>query len=81
MKRLKRETKVINDFIEPFIDDALRLSPDELSLKSKSDTSYTFLYALATFTQDRKVLRDQIVAVLLAGRGSITRAIYPIFLY
>lgn len=32
--------------------------------------SCTFLHALAGFTRDRKVLRDQLIAVLLAGRDT-----------
>ena len=52
----------------PFIEDALRLSPMELEKKTKSDYGYTFLHALASYTRDRKMLRDQIISVLLAGR-------------
>ncbi|EHA57407.1 hypothetical protein MCOR27_001577 [Pyricularia oryzae] len=65
-----RGLKVMDNFINPFIDRALRLSPDELASKTKSDHGYTFLHELASFTRDRKVLRDQIVAVLLAGRDT-----------
>jgi hypothetical protein len=68
---LRQELKVINDFVEPFIEDALQLSSEELASKSKSDAGYTFLHALAAFTRDRKTLRDQIIAVLLAGRVSL----------
>lgn len=39
-------------------------------MKSKSEEGYTFLHALAGFTRDRQVLRDQLVAVLLAGRDT-----------
>lgn len=46
------------------------MSPSELATKTKSDSGYTFLHALAGFTRDRKVLRDQLVAVLLAGRDT-----------
>ena len=60
----------MNEFVEPFIDEALSLPPEELATKSKSDEGYTFLHALAGFTRDRKVLRDQLVAVLLAGRDT-----------
>lgn len=60
----------INDFINKYIERALRLSPEELATKSKSDAGYTFLHALASFTRDRTVLRDQILAVLLAGRDT-----------
>jgi hypothetical protein len=62
--------KVINEFVNPYIEDALRLSPEELATKTKSEEGYTFLHALASFTRDRKVLRDQLVAVLLAGRDT-----------
>lgn len=62
--------KVIDTFINSYVDRALMLSPEELSSKTKSDAGYTFLHELANFTRDRKVLRDQIVAVLLAGRDT-----------
>lgn len=64
----RKHLKVMDDFVNSFIEDALNLSPEELGKKSKSDGDYTFLHALAGYTRDRKVLRDQIVAVLLAGR-------------
>ncbi len=62
--------KIINSFVNPYIERALRLSPEELEKKTKSDSGYTFLHALASFTRDRKVIRDQLVAVLLAGRDT-----------
>nr|POE48007.1 cytochrome p450 52a13 [Quercus suber] len=61
---------VMNEFIGTYIDRALQLSPDELEKKSKSDEGYTFLHAIAGYTQNRQVLRDQLVAVLLAGRDT-----------
>lgn len=62
--------KVINEFVNQYIQRTLRLSPAELESKTKGDMDYTFLHALAGFTRDRKVLRDQLVAVLLAGRDT-----------
>jgi cytochrome P450 len=62
--------KVINNFVNQYIERTLRLSPDELASKSKSDAGYTFLHALAGYTRDRQVLRDQLIAVLLAGRDT-----------
>ena len=59
--------KVLDAFVNPFIDRALQLNPSELDEK----TSHSFLDALvATGTKDRKFLRDQVVAVLLAGRDT-----------
>lgn len=59
--------KVINAFVEPFIEQVLRL--DVLELKEKANQS--FLDALAaTGTRDRNTIRDQVIAVLLAGRDT-----------
>jgi hypothetical protein len=65
-----KKLKILNEFLNPFIDETLRLTPDELATKTKSEEGYTFLHALAGFTRDRQVLRDQLVAVLLAGRDT-----------
>ncbi|KAI4726057.1 putative cytochrome 52A4 [Aureobasidium sp. EXF-10728] len=62
--------RVMEDFMQPFIEQTLQLTPEELEKKSKSDEGYNFLYALASFTRDRTVLRDQLAAVLLAGRDT-----------
>ena len=66
----KKGMKVINEFVDTFIEEALQLSAEELESKSKSESGYTFLHALAGFTRDRTVLRDQLIAVLLAGRDT-----------
>ncbi|KAI0187461.1 cytochrome P450 [Xylaria flabelliformis] len=66
----RRGLKVVNQLCDIYIDQALRLSPEELASKTKSDHDYTFLHELAQFTRDRTVLRDQLVAVLLAGRDT-----------
>lgn len=60
----------MNSFVYQYVEQALRLSPEELETKTKSDLSYTFLHELASYTRDPKVLRDQVVAVLLAGRDT-----------
>jgi len=62
--------KIIDAFIDRYIDLALQLSPEELSTKVKGNEGYTFLHELASFTRDRKVLHDQLIAVLLAGRDT-----------
>lgn len=64
--------KVINDFVEPFIESVLRMNIADL----KEKTNQSFLHALAaTGTRDRKVIRDQVVAVLLAGRDTTAGAL------
>ncbi|KAE8388911.1 cytochrome P450 [Aspergillus alliaceus] len=67
-KKFRRNLKTMDDFIQPYIDRALSLSTAELDQKiSKKDT---FLDSLARFTRDSQVLRDQLVAILLAGRDT-----------
>jgi len=66
----KKAIKVIEDFIVPFIDRTLNLSQDELDKITKSEKSFTFLHALANYTRDPKIIRDQLIAVLLAGRDT-----------
>jgi cytochrome P450 len=72
--------KIMDDFVNNYIEKALALSPDELEEKGKHDSGYTFLHAIAGYTRDRKVLRDQLVSILLAGRDTtactLTWAIY-----
>ncbi|KAK4697808.1 hypothetical protein P7C71_g316, partial [Lecanoromycetidae sp. Uapishka_2] len=64
--------KVINEFVEPFIESVLRMNIADL----KERTNQSFLHALAaTGTRDRKVIRDQVVAVLLAGRDTTAGAL------
>ncbi|KAF2835128.1 cytochrome P450 [Patellaria atrata CBS 101060] len=71
--------KVIDDFVNPFVERVLRLSPEEIDTKSKLDEGYTFLHALAGYTKDRTVLRDQIVSVLIAGRDTTASTLSWIF--
>jgi cytochrome P450 len=68
--KYKRGIRTMEEFITPFIDKALSLSDDELTKINKSERSFTFLHALAHYTRDPKVIRDQIIAVLLAGRDT-----------
>ncbi|KJX99423.1 cytochrome p450 like protein [Zymoseptoria brevis] len=69
-KSFNEAVKILNDFTGRFIDEALALPQHELEKKTKSDEGFTFLHALASYTRDRTILRDQLVAVLLAGRDT-----------
>ncbi|KAF7190710.1 Cytochrome P450 52A1 [Pseudocercospora fuligena] len=69
-KKFHEALDVMNKFTDRYIDQALQLPKEELEKKTKSDEGYTFLHAIATYTRDRQVLRDQLVAVLLAGRDT-----------
>jgi cytochrome P450 len=54
----------------PYIQQALALPQEELQKLSTSDKDFTFLHSIVQYTRDPKILRDQIVAVLLAGRDT-----------
>lgn len=69
-KSFQQGIKTMDKFVNRFIDRALQLSPEELATKTKTAEGFTFLHELASFTRDRKVLRDQLVGVLLAGRDT-----------
>lgn len=71
--------KVIESLIEPFIEKALSLSPDELEKRAASDQDYTLLHALVSHTRDRKVLRDGIIVVIFAGRDSTANTLSWLF--
>ncbi|KAF1985825.1 cytochrome P450 alkane hydroxylase-like protein [Aulographum hederae CBS 113979] len=69
-RKFFEDIATINAFMEPYIERTLGLPPDEIEKKSKSEEGYTFLHALAAYTRDRQMLRDQIIAILLAGRDT-----------
>ena len=59
---------VLDAFVNPFVDRALQMNLSELTERTSHKS---FLESLAaTGTKDRKFLRDQVVAVLLAGRDT-----------
>ncbi|KAI1657909.1 cytochrome P450 [Daldinia decipiens] len=62
--------KTIEQFIMPYIEQALALPQEELEKLSNSDKHFTFLHSIAHYTRNRQVIRDQIIAVLLAGRDT-----------
>ena len=68
--RYNRGIRILERFIEPFIQRTLALPPSELEDLSKSSSDFTFLHSLARRTRDAKVIRDQLMAVLLAGRDT-----------
>ncbi|OOF99165.1 hypothetical protein ASPCADRAFT_127732 [Aspergillus carbonarius ITEM 5010] len=63
--QFRQNLKTMNDFIQPYIDRVLSLPPSKDLSKPN-----TFLDALAHFTRDPRVLRDQLTAILLAGRDT-----------
>ncbi|CAI5757380.1 unnamed protein product [Candida verbasci] len=64
----KQNTKIVHGFAKKFVNKALQLTPQELEEKSK--TSYTFLYELAKHSKDPKILQDQLLNIMVAGRDT-----------
>ncbi|KAH6980566.1 cytochrome P450 [Ilyonectria destructans] len=66
--------RIVDDFVNRYVDRALQVcqaDPGRVADKADQDGErFSFLDALASRTKDRKVLRDQIVSVLLAGRDT-----------
>ncbi|KAI2607266.1 cytochrome P450 monooxygenase CYP539B5 [Hypoxylon fragiforme] len=69
-RRYKEGIKTIDRFVMPYIEQALALPQEELEKLSNSDKHFTFLHSIGRYTRNRQVLRDQIIAVLLAGRDT-----------
>ncbi|KAI1639290.1 cytochrome P450 [Biscogniauxia mediterranea] len=68
--RYNQNIKALDRFVMPYIEQALALPQEELEKISNSDKNFTFLHSIARYTRDPRVLRDQLVAVLIAGRDT-----------
>lgn len=70
----KRSNKIIHDFMDYFVDIALRKSDPSQSQAEKgladSKEKYVFLDAIAEKTRDPVELRSQLLNILLAGRDT-----------
>jgi len=68
--RYHKGIRVLERFVEPYIARTLALTPEELEKLSKSDKDFSFLHMVARSTRDAKEIRDQLMAVLIAGRDT-----------
>jgi cytochrome P450 len=71
--------KVLNDFIEPFVERAIAQSKTDIEAKENSGQKVNFTDSLSQFTKDRVVLRDQLVSTLLAGRDTTASTLSWLF--
>ncbi|OLL25596.1 Cytochrome P450 52A13 [Neolecta irregularis DAH-3] len=60
----------LEDFLKPYIEESIKLGRG-----SNNDNSYHFTAALCEYTTDHKVIRDQIMSLLLAGRDTTATAL------
>jgi cytochrome P450 len=66
------QMNTLNDFIAPFVERAIQMSTSQIEGKEvlEKEEEQNFTYSLSLFTRDRKVLRDQLMSSLLAGRDT-----------
>lgn len=69
-KEFRDSIKVLNNFIEPFVEKAIGLTKADIEAKENAGEKVNFTDSLSRFTNDRTVLRDQLVSTLLAGRDT-----------
>lgn len=64
----RRSCKVVHGFAKYYVERALEM--DDETLEKKSQSGYTFLYELAKNTKNPKVLQDQLLNIMVAGRDT-----------
>lgn len=67
-----------HDFVDYYVKKALNMS--EKDLQDSSNDGTTFLYDLAQQTKDPKVLRDEILSIIVAGRSTTSALMTFLFL-
>jgi cytochrome P450 len=71
--------KVINDFIEPFVERAIAQSKEEYEKKDKPGNTINLTDALSQFTKDRNLLRDHIASTIVAARDTTAACLSWLF--
>lgn len=64
----RRCCKIVHGFARYYVDKAIKM--DDETLEKKSQDGYTFLYELAKTTKNPKVLQDQLLNIMVAGRDT-----------
>ncbi|KAE8385394.1 cytochrome P450 [Aspergillus alliaceus] len=82
-KQFRKANSTVHRFIDYYVNKALQCDQSNGSPQTKEKgpdyERYYFLRALASQTKDRKVLRDQLVNVLLASRDDVASLLSSIF--
>lgn len=63
--------KVLNSFIEPFVERSISQTTAEIQNKEKSGQKVSLAESLGQSISDKSLLRDQLVNVLLGGMDTI----------
>ena len=65
----RKNTRTVHNFARKFVDKALSLTPEQVEERTQKH-GYTFLYELVKHTRDPKVLQDQLLNIMVAGRDT-----------
>jgi cytochrome P450 len=76
--KFRRSNETVHRFVDYYVEKALRQTDQE---KGDTQQRYCFLQALALHSKDAKVLRDQMVNVLLASRDDTASLLSSIFYF
>ncbi|OXV08236.1 hypothetical protein Egran_04001 [Elaphomyces granulatus] len=79
--RFHRAVKTVNDVVDYYVDRVLDAKSNPKDQSSNENKRYVFLEALAEETRDRKMLRDQMLNILLAGRDTTASLLTSSFYY
>lgn len=77
-KQLYIDVKNQHDFVDYYVQKALKMNQQDLENSSNDGT--LFLYDLAQQTKDPKVLRDEILSIIVAGRSTTSSLMTFLFL-
>jgi len=79
--RFYQAVKTVNDVVDYYVDRVLDAKSNPKDQSSNENKRYVFLEALAEETRDRKMLRDQMLNILLAGRDTTAGLLTSSFYY
>lgn len=75
----EKAIKVCHEFVDQFVDDAVRYREMHNSDKHVTSDKYVFLHELARATDNKRRLRDELLNVLLAGRDTTASLLSNMF--
>ena len=80
-QKFKDAAKTVHEFIDYYVERAVRVAKDATYGREKQGGRYIFLEALALETDDKRVLRDQLLHILLAGRDTTSSLLSSVFYF
>ncbi|KAH9231324.1 hypothetical protein K456DRAFT_1751762 [Colletotrichum gloeosporioides 23] len=69
-RQFRQDLETLNEFMKPTIEKAVFMTAEELEEMDKTDHGWTLLHACASVSRDKRWLRDEMVAILIAGRDT-----------